>query len=107
MIKLTLQEFIVWIITGTFAGMLSGLLLRKKGSRFVNLIIGLIGAVIGGLLCGKLKLNLIPENISIDLDNLVSATIGAIIFIVVIRGLHKLWNYIFKKMDESLEHIGD
>ena len=103
MISITLQELVVWLILGAFAGMLSGILLRKKGSRFVNLIIGLIGAVIGGYIFEIFKINLKFENITVDINNLISATVGALVLIIVLRLIHMLWNYIFKKMDESLE----
>jgi len=103
MISITLQELVVWLILGAFAGMLSGMLLRKKGSRFVNLIIGLIGAVIGGYIFETFKINLKFENITVDVNDLIAATVGALVLIIVLRIIHMLWNYIFKKMDESLE----
>jgi len=80
MISITFQELIVWIIIGAFAGMFSGVLLRRKGSRLVNLIIGLVGAVIGGYIFPLFKVPLQFKNISIQVDNINFASLIAKFF---------------------------
>ncbi len=47
--------FIAWIIVGLIAGWLAGLFMRGGGyGMFLDIILGLIGAFVGGLIFGLL-----------------------------------------------------
>jgi uncharacterized membrane protein YeaQ/YmgE (transglycosylase-associated protein family) len=74
-------NFLWFILIGACAGWLAGQILRGGGFGAVgNIIIGVIGAVIGGLivrLAGFTANNLLGE--------LVSATVGAIVLILLLQ----------------------
>lgn len=72
---------IFWIIIGLLAGAIAHRVLDSRGGFFGSLIAGLIGALIGGKLAQMLKLNLTGGFI----DQLVVATVGAILFLFVWR----------------------
>ena len=77
---------IAWIIVGLIAGWLANLILKGRGgSLFGNLAVGLIGAIIGGWLFGAFGIISAPG----FGPQLVSATIGALVFLLIwgaIRG---------------------
>ena len=76
--------YIILAVIGLIAGWLSGLLLGG-GGLLRNLVVGLLGALLGGYLVqsGLLKL---PVAIPFPYgDQIVVATIGAIIVTVVVR----------------------
>ena len=60
-IDVTVDQVVVWVIIGALAGSVAGMLMKreKKGfGLFSNLLIGLIGALIGGFLLDLLNINL-------------------------------------------------
>ncbi|MGW8265350.1 MAG: GlsB/YeaQ/YmgE family stress response membrane protein [Longimicrobiales bacterium] len=88
MMAVTLLELMVWLIVGLLAGSLAGLVItrKKKGfGRFSNLGVGLAGALIGGLLFDLLKLDLGLADISISLQDIVSAFVGSLLFLGVLH----------------------
>ncbi len=72
-----------WIVVGLLAGWLAHLVLGGRGGIFGNLAVGLIGAIVGGLVLGAL--HIVPE--ANFIGQLVSATIGAIIFLAIWRAI--------------------
>ncbi len=75
---------IVWLIVGGIAGTLAGRLLRGRGyGPLGDVLLGLIGSVVGGLLLGLLGLRLawLPGICA----NIVVAIIGAVAFVWLMR----------------------
>jgi uncharacterized membrane protein YeaQ/YmgE (transglycosylase-associated protein family) len=70
-----------WIVIGIIAGWLTGKLIRGAGyGILMDLILGLIGAVIGGWVFGALGI------LSYGFwGSLASATVGAIILVAIVR----------------------
>jgi uncharacterized membrane protein YeaQ/YmgE (transglycosylase-associated protein family) len=72
-----------WIIVGLVAGWLAKQILGGPGGLFHNLAIGLVGAIVGGFLFEKLRLEVMPD----FWGNLIVATIGAIVFLGIWRAI--------------------
>jgi uncharacterized membrane protein YeaQ/YmgE (transglycosylase-associated protein family) len=69
-----------WIIIGAIAGWLAGKIVEGYGFGFVgNLVIGILGAFIGGYILPHL--GIVPES---TFGNLIAATIGAVVLLVVL-----------------------
>lgn len=88
----TLAQFITWIIIGLIGGVLAGRLINwnREGFGLVrNLVLGLAGAFIGGLLFRLF--NLFPglDAIAISLRDIVSACVGALILLAALWGWRK------------------
>jgi uncharacterized membrane protein YeaQ/YmgE (transglycosylase-associated protein family) len=75
------MSIIIWILVGLAAGFIATKLLGGGGGLLYNLVIGLIGAVIGGWLLRALNVP-IPAGTAGDL---LSAIIGALVFLAVWR----------------------
>ncbi len=79
------MEFVWFILIGIVAGWLAGQIMKGSGFGLVgNLIAGVIGAVLGGFLFG-----LLGFAANSLLAKLVTATVGAIILIVLLRAIKK------------------
>ncbi len=76
---------IAWIIVGLLAGWLATKILGGRGGLLYNLAVGLVGAIVGGFLFEKLHLEVVPD----FLGNLITATIGAIVFLLIWRAIRK------------------
>lgn len=75
---------IAWIIIGAVAGFITGKLMKGSGyGFFVDLIVGIVGAMIGGFLSFHLGLGGVREHGLIM--SIVIAVIGAVLLTVVIR----------------------
>ncbi|MFZ4827204.1 MAG: GlsB/YeaQ/YmgE family stress response membrane protein [Phototrophicaceae bacterium] len=88
---ITLDQLIVWVIVGSMAGNAAGALLTLNQKGFgagANLAIGLIGAIIGGVVFSFLDLTL-PFNFQISLEDIVSAFAGAVLLVVAMRLLRR------------------
>jgi uncharacterized membrane protein YeaQ/YmgE (transglycosylase-associated protein family) len=76
---------IAWIVIGLVAGWLAHAILGGRGGLLGNIAVGLIGAIVGGFLFEKLNLQVIPD----FWGNLITATIGAIVFLLIWRAIRK------------------
>ena len=90
--NITWSEVIVWLVIGTLAGSLVGIIVKHRRRGFgilANIVIGLIGALIGGLLFKVFNINLGLGSISINFEQLVAAFVGSLIFLLIIWFIRK------------------
>jgi uncharacterized membrane protein YeaQ/YmgE (transglycosylase-associated protein family) len=80
-----MMGIILWIIVGLVAGWLATQILGGRGGLLHNLAIGLIGAIVGGFLFEKLNLHVMPD----FWGNLITATIGAVVFLLIWRAIRR------------------
>ena len=81
-------QLIVWLIIGALAGSMAGWVVtrRKRGfGRLTNLIIGLLGAVIGGFLFDLLEVDLGLGELVLTAEDLVAAFVGALLLLAALR----------------------
>jgi uncharacterized membrane protein YeaQ/YmgE (transglycosylase-associated protein family) len=75
-----------FLIRGIIAGWLAGHITRGKGFGLLgNMIMGIIGAFVGGFLFGLLGLSAHGF-----IGSLIAATVGAVVFIFLVRYLKKI-----------------
>lgn len=76
-----------WIVVGLIAGWLAGLVVRGGGYGLIgNIVVGIVGALIGGFLAGTL-FN-VPDAVNgINLTSILIAFIGAVILILILRAV--------------------
>lgn len=78
--------FLIWIISGIIAGWLTGLVMRGHGFGIIaDLIIGLIGGVIGGSLARMV--GIFPTS---WIGHILVAAVGGIILVAVVRALRRI-----------------
>jgi uncharacterized membrane protein YeaQ/YmgE (transglycosylase-associated protein family) len=85
------SQVIVWLIVGLIGGTLAGGLVRGQREGFgwwTNLGIGLIGALVGGLLFHLFGILPSLDTIAVSLRDVLSAVSGSMLFLL---GLW-LWN---------------
>jgi len=83
--RVTRMGIIAWIVVGLLAGWLANVILGRRGGLFHNLAVGLVGAIVGGFLFEKLNLHVMPD----FWGNLITATIGAVIFLAIWRAIRQ------------------
>ncbi len=75
---------IAWIVIGVIAGWITGKLMKGSGFGFLmDMVVGLIGAVIGGFIAGSLGLGGVGQHGLIG--SIIIAVIGAVLFTFVLR----------------------
>ncbi len=86
---MTLENIVVYIVVGLVAGFLAGLVVMGHGRGwFWNLIIGILGAILGGWLANQLHLSI---NVGIQiLNQIIIAFAGAVILLLI-------WRLIFRR----------
>jgi uncharacterized membrane protein YeaQ/YmgE (transglycosylase-associated protein family) len=83
LIRENAMSVIAWIVIGLLAGWLATKILGGRGGLFRNLAVGLVGAIVGGFLFEKLKVEVVPD----FWGNLITATIGAVVFLLIWRAI--------------------
>jgi len=82
---ITIPGLIWLILVGGIAGWIAGMIMHRKGFGIVgNIVVGIIGAAIGGTIFRLLGVR--GWNI---LGDLVSATIGAVLLLLAINAIFK------------------
>jgi uncharacterized membrane protein YeaQ/YmgE (transglycosylase-associated protein family) len=78
---------LAWIIVGLVAGWLAGLVMRGGGYGLLgDLILGVVGALLGGFLASVLFGIPNPVN-GINITSILIAFIGAVIVVAIVRAL--------------------
>jgi uncharacterized membrane protein YeaQ/YmgE (transglycosylase-associated protein family) len=88
----SIAQFIVWLVVGLLGGSLAGLLVTRERSGFGflrNLGVGLVGALLGGLLFRLFGLFPRLDAISVSLRDIVAAVIGSLIVLLAVW----LWSW--------------
>ncbi len=84
---MTLDQVVTWIVIGGIAGLLAEILVKGvKTGLLGTIVIGILGALIGGWLFGLLKIH-IASGI---LGEVIAAVVGAVILLILLRYLRRL-----------------
>ena len=76
------MSIIVWIIIGGLAGWVAGMIMKEQGSLVKNIIVGIVGALIGGFIMSFFG----AEGFTgFNLWSFLVALIGSVILIAVIN----------------------
>jgi uncharacterized membrane protein YeaQ/YmgE (transglycosylase-associated protein family) len=79
------MDILAWIVVGLIAGFLAGQVMRGGGYGIVgDMIIGIVGAVLGGFLAGALLHS--PNAVNgINITSIAVAFVGSVILIALLR----------------------
>ncbi len=86
-IVIIVSKIVVWVIVGVIAGSFTGMLVKRSREgfgRWLNIGLGLAGALIGGGLFHLFGIDLGLGEISISLKDLVAAFSGSIILLLIV-----------------------
>lgn len=79
-----LEAIIIWLVVGGLAGWLASLVVRGGGSGIlVNIVVGIVGAVIAGLLFGA------GINDAITVNTFIYSVLGAIILLAILHLINR------------------
>ena len=82
-----------FLIVGLVAGWLAGKIMKGSGYGIIgDLVIGVIGAFIGGFLFKVLRINLgLIGAITITSEEVVDAFVGSLVFLGLVWAIRKWW----------------
>jgi uncharacterized membrane protein YeaQ/YmgE (transglycosylase-associated protein family) len=84
----TRDELVAWVIMGLLAGALAGMMAGQKATglgKFGRLLLGLVGAFLGGLVVNAGKFDFGWGPVLIRYEELFFAFVGAIVLLLVVR----------------------
>lgn len=85
-------QLIVWVVIGALAGSVVGWLVRGRRRGFgalPNLLIGMIGAVVGGFLFDLLNVSVGGLVLTFTLTDLVAAIIGSLLLVALLAVIRR------------------
>jgi uncharacterized membrane protein YeaQ/YmgE (transglycosylase-associated protein family) len=85
---MNIGQIILWIIVGGFAGTLAGRLvtMKKEGlGRWMNLLVGMAGAVIGGELFKLFRIDFGLGELKVTFEDLIAAFLGSLLVVFAWR----------------------
>ena len=81
------MSIIAWIVLGLIAGFIGSKLVNKEGEGlFLDIVLGIVGAVIGGWLFSLFGMHGVT---GLNLYSLVVAVIGAVVFLLVYHAIRR------------------
>ncbi len=90
--NISIGQIMVWLIVGALSGSLAGRLFtrsRRGFGFFGNLLVGLVGALIGGFLFRVFNISLGLGEFSISFEDLLAAFAGSVLFVVLLRFIRR------------------
>ena len=75
--------FIVWLIIGGIVGWLASMIMRTDGQQgiILNIVVGIVGAFIAGLIFNSGNINSDP----LDITNILVSLVGAVILLAIVN----------------------
>jgi uncharacterized membrane protein YeaQ/YmgE (transglycosylase-associated protein family) len=72
---------IVWLIIGGVVGWLASLIMRDNNSLIMNIVVGIVGAFVGGLILGRGEIN----NAGFTPTTFLVSLVGAIVLLAIVN----------------------
>lgn len=72
---------IIWLIIGAVVGWLAGILMRDRNGIIMNIVVGIVGAFIGGLILARGNIN----NSPLTVESFAVSLLGAVILLAVVN----------------------
>lgn len=88
----TPEEWLTWILIGALAGTAAGALGNRRPEGFgliLNLVLGLIGAVVGGYVFDRFQIKVGFPTITLDGNHIAAALAGSFAIVLGVAGLKK------------------
>ena len=78
------MSFIIWLVIGGIVGWIASMIMKTDGQQGIvlNVIVGIIGAVIAGLIFGGGNIN---NANPLDLTNILWSLLGAVILLAIVN----------------------
>jgi uncharacterized membrane protein YeaQ/YmgE (transglycosylase-associated protein family) len=76
---------IVWLIIGGVVGWLAGMIMRDNQGVIMNIVVGIVGAFIGGLIFDHGEINDAP----LTVESFAVSVVGAIILLAIVNLLRR------------------
>jgi len=85
------MNFIIWIVVGGLIGWIASIIMKTDGQQglFLNVVVGLIGALIGGWLISPLVGAGTISDGAFNVGSLVVSLVGAILLLAVVNLLRR------------------
>jgi len=81
------MSFLAWIILGLVAGFIGSKLVNKRGEGiFLDIILGIVGAIVGGWLFSEFGAKGVT---GLNLYSLLVAVVGAVLVLVIYHALRR------------------
>lgn len=80
------MEIILWIVFGAIVGWVASLLMKTEGGLIWDIIVGIIGAVLGGWIMNSMGERAVS---GFNLYSFLVAILGACILIFIVRALRR------------------
>lgn len=81
-----ITSLLIFLAIGAVAGWLAGILMKGGGSGILmNIVLGIVGAIVGGFLFGVVGLS--SHGL---IGSIITATVGAVVVLFVVRLIKKL-----------------
>jgi len=74
---------IAWIVLGAIAGWITNMIMGGKEGVIATIILGIVGAVVGGWLAGTVLK--VADVTGVNIESIVVSVIGAVIVVAVYR----------------------
>jgi uncharacterized membrane protein YeaQ/YmgE (transglycosylase-associated protein family) len=82
------MSFLAWIVLGLIAGFIGSKIINKRGDGLIlDIILGIVGAVVGGWVVGLLGYGGVS---GLNLYSLVVAVVGSILVLVVYHAIRRV-----------------
>lgn len=82
------MNFILWLIIGALAGWIASLIMKTNQGILVDIIVGIIGAFIGGFIFQTLGVG--PQGVSgFNLPSLLVAVVGAVVLLAIVKAVRR------------------
>jgi uncharacterized membrane protein YeaQ/YmgE (transglycosylase-associated protein family) len=81
------MSFLAWVVLGLLAGYFGSRIVNKKGEGIViDILLGMVGAVVGGFLFNMLGASGVS---GLNLYSLLVATVGSVLLIVIYHAMFR------------------
>lgn len=79
--------FISWIIVGALAGWIASMIMKTDASMgaLANIIVGIVGAFIGGWIVSLFGINVIDG--ALRIESILTAILGAVVLLAVVKAV--------------------